>query len=153
MSYPPTLLVPSSVRVARECRAVTTSRVSLSAKALTARELALTMGAKSRCSETWNMYRWFMLLLLKCIAEQLAFCANFTVSYLTADRTKTFIKNKQGRIISGAMSYAIQKVGAFNVSIIFRNSPHESRAEVRRLGGLFCILQSSDQFNSPETRS
>lgn len=77
---------------------------------------AVIMGVKSPSSPPRNMCRLYLLVLLKFFAEQLVFCANFTVSYLTADRTKTFVKNKQGRIISGAMSYAIEKVGAFNVS-------------------------------------
>ncbi|KAI0211263.1 hypothetical protein LSAT2_003910 [Lamellibrachia satsuma] len=68
------------------------------------------MGVKSPSSPPRNMCRLYLLVLLKFFAEQLVFCANFTVSYLTADRTKTFVKNKQGRIISGAMSYAIEKV-------------------------------------------
>ena len=40
----------------------------------------------------------------------MAHCDNFTVGYLMADRGKTFTKNLQGRVISGAMTYAVQKV-------------------------------------------
>ncbi len=35
---------------------------------------------------------------------------NFTIGYLYADQSKEFIKNKQGRIISGAMTYAVEWV-------------------------------------------
>lgn len=33
-----------------------------------------------------------------------------TVGYLTAESSKRYIKNKQGRIISGAMKFAVEKI-------------------------------------------
>lgn len=88
---------------------------TLSAQRPAAEEFAGVMGAKSPNYRPWSMCRLYLLVLLKFLTEQLASCANLTVGYLTSDRTKIFVKNKQGRIISGAMSYAIQKVGAVNV--------------------------------------
>ena len=35
---------------------------------------------------------------------------NFTIGYLYSDKSKGFIKNKQGRIISGAMTYAVNVI-------------------------------------------
>ena len=35
---------------------------------------------------------------------------NFTIGYLFSDKSRGFIKNKQGRIISGAMTYAVNVV-------------------------------------------
>ena len=43
---------------------------------------------------------------------ELVDAANFTVGYLTADRTETFVHKKQGRIISGAMTLAIKRINA-----------------------------------------
>lgn len=37
---------------------------------------------------------------------------NITVGYLTVDKTDKFIRNRQGRIISGAITYALQQVNA-----------------------------------------
>jgi guanylate cyclase len=37
---------------------------------------------------------------------------NVTVGYLTVDKTDKFIRNRQGRIISGAITYALQQVNA-----------------------------------------
>ena len=84
---------------------------SLSAERPAVAEFARVMGAETPSRRPWSMCSLYLLVLLKFLAEQLVFCANLTVGYLTADRTKTFVKNKQGRIISGAMSYAIQTVG------------------------------------------
>lgn len=35
---------------------------------------------------------------------------NVTVGYLTVDKTDTFVRDKQGRIVSGAISYALEKI-------------------------------------------
>ena len=91
-----------------------TKESSLSAERPAVAEFARVMGAETPSRRPWSMCRLYLLVLLKFLAEQLVFCANLTVGYLTADRTKTFVKNKQGRIISGAMSYAIQTVGTVN---------------------------------------
>ena len=40
---------------------------------------------------------------------------NLTISYLTADRTRTFVRNTQGRIISGAMTYAVGYITKLHV--------------------------------------
>ena len=37
---------------------------------------------------------------------------NITVGYLTVDKTEKYVRNRQGRIISGAISYAIEKINA-----------------------------------------
>ncbi|XP_048763359.2 receptor-type guanylate cyclase Gyc76C-like [Ostrea edulis] len=37
---------------------------------------------------------------------------NITVGYLTVDKTDKFIRNRQGRIISGAITYALQQINA-----------------------------------------
>lgn len=37
---------------------------------------------------------------------------NITVGYLTVDKTDKYIRNRQGRIISGAITYALQQVNA-----------------------------------------
>lgn len=36
--------------------------------------------------------------------------SNITVGYLTVDKTDKFIRNRQGRIISGAITYALEQI-------------------------------------------
>ena len=53
------------------------------------------------------------ICLCVCIIELLTagvYGDNFTVGYLYSDISKVFIKNKQGRIISGAMTYAVNVI-------------------------------------------
>ena len=51
----------------------------------------------------------FLFLLLFMYAKTTA-SLNITIGYLMADRSLTFKKNLQGRIISGAMTYVVDKI-------------------------------------------
>ena len=52
---------------------------------------------------------WWMFI---CWSPSCTEGENFTVGYLMADRGRTFTKNLQGRVISGAMTYAVNKINS-----------------------------------------
>lgn len=56
-----------------------------------------------------------VVMLLMAVPPSLAL--NFTVGYLYADRTSRYVKVKQGRIISGAMTHAINTVSVRSLGI------------------------------------
>ena len=60
---------------------------------------------------------YLVFLLVRFLGSFLVYSSSasgdvFTVGYLTAEKSKKFVKNKQGRIISGAMTYAIKQINA-----------------------------------------
>ncbi|KAK3090839.1 hypothetical protein FSP39_015066 [Pinctada imbricata] len=56
--------------------------------------------------------RGFFVLLFTFLDISLCEKTNITVGYLTVHNTDTFVRNRQGRIISGAITLAIEKVNA-----------------------------------------
>ena len=59
----------------------------------------------------WRIHVAYLLMyVIATTSKDGAHADNFTVSYLAADRTDRFVKLKQGRIISGAMTLAINSV-------------------------------------------
>ena len=55
-----------------------------------------------------------LIQLLSAVAE----ADNFTIGYLYSDKSKGFIKNKQGRIISGAMTYAVNVINNHSPNLL-----------------------------------
>ena len=53
-----------------------------------------------------TLKRFLIIWILQNVMRQIH-ADNFTIGYLYSDKSKGFIKNKQGRIISGAMTYAV----------------------------------------------
>ena len=59
--------------------------------------------------DTW-IWIWIPQVIHFLLCVDMGQADNFTVGYLYTDRTQRYVKVKQGRIISGAMTYAVQTV-------------------------------------------
>lgn len=67
---------------------------------------------------------------------------NITIGYLTVDKTDTFVRDRQGRVISGAISYAVEKINGnpdilpnFHINIVWNDT------KASTLVGLKCLTE------------
>ncbi|KAJ8318359.1 hypothetical protein KUTeg_003450 [Tegillarca granosa] len=67
---------------------------------------------------------------------------NITIGYLTVDKTDTFVRDRQGRVISGAISYAVEKINEnpdilpdYHINIIWNDT------KASTLVGIQCLTE------------